>query len=214
MSERKPNSSRLPLSAKRIAEAGLQLADREGLDGFSFRLLAKDLGCEAMSIYHYYPSKTHLYDAMLDMCLAEIEFPSVTEPWITRLRALSHSMRSMALRHPGFFPYIAVHRLNTRFALGFLDRTLKIFEESGREPEWRAKRFRGLGYYLMGALLDETSGYSKGPTTAQPVSRETMVQEFPAVVAAEPYFAPSHHLDTFERGLEIHLAQIEREAGA
>ena len=200
------------LSAERIVGEALALVDSEGLDGFSFRVLARHLGCEAMSIYHYYPSKTHLFDAMLDTCLSEIRFAETSLHWVEQLRIVAHQWRAMALRHPGFFPFMAVHRLNTRFALSVLNQLLGLFEGSGREPEWRAKRFRTLGYYLMGALLDETSGYANGPTTATPVAGEVIAREFPAVVAAGPYFSAVHHLDTFNRGLEVHLEQMTREA--
>jgi AcrR family transcriptional regulator len=203
---------REPLSAARIVAEALALVDREGLDGFSFRVLAKCLGCEAMSIYHYYPSKTHLFDAMLDACLGEIAFPEKSLHWVEQLRLVAHQWRGMALRHPGFFPFVAVHRLNTRFALGVLNRLLALFKASGREPEWQAKKFRALGYYLMGALLDETSGYAKGPTAASPVPGDVIAAEFPCVVQAGPYFSPAHHLDTFERGLDVHLQQMRRES--
>ncbi len=205
---------REPLSAPRIVSEALALVDREGLDGFSFRVLARHLKCEAMSVYHYFPSKTHLFDAMVDSCLAEIRFPGSEVHWIEGLRSVAHEWRAMAGRHPGFFPYLAVHRLNTRFALSVLNRVLQLFEHSGREPEWRAKSFRTLGYYLIGALLDETAGYAKGPTTAEPVPDEVIANEFPAVISAGPYFAPPHHLDTFERGLAMHLDQLRRESKA
>ena len=202
---------RAPLSGERIVAEALVLVDSQGLDAFSFRDLAKRLGCEAMSLYHYYPSKSHLFDAMLDTCLAEIKLPDRALPWIVQLRMTAHEWRKMALRHPGFFPFLAVHRLNTQFALSVLDRVLAIFDGSGRDAEWRAKSFRTIGFYLIGALLDETAGYAKGPTTATPVAGEVIAKEFPAVVAAGAYFAPTHHLDTFNRGLELMLAQFERE---
>lgn len=206
------HQKREPLNAERIVNEALALVDRDGLEKFSFRVLARHLGCEAMSIYHYFPSKTHLFDAMLDHCLAEIQFSDAASHWIERIRLVAYEWRDMALRHPGFFPFVAVHRLNTRFALGVLNNVIALFAESGREPEWQAKRFRALGYYLMGALLDETSGYAHGPTTATPVSDEVVAKDFPAVSAAGPYFAASHHLDTFRQGLELHLSQLAKEA--
>ncbi len=201
------------LSAASIAEAALKHIDAEGLEAFSFRKLAQILGCEAMSVYHYYPSKTHLYDAMLNICLAEVPVPKEPGGWLERMRGVCDAFRAMALRHPGFFPYIAIHRLNTRPALGVLNGILMLFEEAGGDAEWRAKRFRALGYYLMGALLDETSGYSKGPTAAEPVPDDIVAREFPAVVAVGPYFTPRHHYKTFEDGLETLLRQIAIEAG-
>ena len=97
-------------------------------------------------------------------------------------------------------------------ALSVLNRLLTLFAGSGHEPEWQAKRFRVLGYYLMGALLDETSGYAKGPTTATPVAGEVIASAFPAVAAVGPFFSAAHHLDTFNLGLEVHLEQVRRDA--
>jgi len=211
---REKKKSRQQLSAEHIARAALKHIDAQGLEAFSFRKLAQILGCEAMSIYHYYPSKTHLYDAMLNICLAEIPVTRHPGGWLEGLRAVCHAFRAMALRHPGFFPYIALHRLNTRPALGFLDGVLKLFEESGRDAEWRARRFRALGYYLIGALLDETSGYSKGPSAAEPVADDIVARDFPAVLSAGPYFAREHHSKTFEHGLETLLQNLADEVAA
>jgi hypothetical protein len=33
--------------------------------------------------------------------------------WVERLRQAAHGFRAMALRDPKFFPFFAVHRLNT-----------------------------------------------------------------------------------------------------
>jgi AcrR family transcriptional regulator len=60
-----------PLSAERIEQAALALIEIEGVEGFSTRKLAAELGCEAMSIYHYFPSKGHLMDALVDRVMGE-----------------------------------------------------------------------------------------------------------------------------------------------
>ena len=75
------------LSRDRIAAAALALVDREGLTALSTRRLGDELGCEAMSIYHHFPSKAHLMDALLDLMLAEARVPAAhEEDWLERLR--------------------------------------------------------------------------------------------------------------------------------
>ncbi len=59
------------LSRERIAAAAMALVDREGLPALSTRRLGDELGCEAMSIYHHFPNKAHLMDALVDLMLAE-----------------------------------------------------------------------------------------------------------------------------------------------
>ena len=201
-----------PLSAGRIAAAALELIDSEGLDGFSFRALAKRLGCEAMSIYHYFPSKAHLFDALVEICIGEVEFGSPGQAWLERLRRVSHSLRAVALRHPGFFIHFVTHRLNNRAGLGYLNRILEIIAQSGLPTEARARHFRALGYYVMGAGLDESLGYIKGPSATAPVPNDIAARDFPAIMAVGPFFSQKHHESTFAAGLETLLAELAREA--
>src|SRR5213593_1929013 len=106
---------RKPLSRETIERRALALIERDGLAAFSMRRLADALGCEAMSIYHHFPSKAHLMDALVDLMLAEARVAEAGEgDWLERLRRTAHSFRAMALKHPKFFPFFAVHRLNTR----------------------------------------------------------------------------------------------------
>ncbi len=195
------------LSAERIAHEAMALIDEAGLDGFSFRILADRLGCKAMSIYYYYPSKQHLYEALVDICISEIDIPAAGT-WREKLRALSLSYRQTALRHPGFFLYFAIFRLNNRSGLAFLDRLLQLFEETGLPPDERARRFRTLGYYIMGAGLDESLGYTHGPTAAEPVPADEARHDFPAITAVGPWFAPEYHAATYEAGIEVLLDGI------
>jgi len=212
MSERKrigaKKKFREPLSHERIVTAAFALVDRHGLTAFSTRQLAAALGCEAMSVYHYFPSRAHLFDAMIDRCIGEMPVAASGEAWIERLRRVSFDYRAMALRHPGFFPFFAVHRLNTRAALAWLDSVLQIFEDGGLDAGTQARQFRMLAYYVVGACLDETSGYAKGPTAAEKVPDAEVERSFPAIVAVGPFFQPQHHLRTFEAGLEVVLAGI------
>ena len=136
-----------PLSRERIATAAMALVDREGIDSLSFRRLAAGLGCEAMSIYHHVPSKAHLMDALVDIMLAEVAIPSpLEEPdWLQRLRRTAHAFRAMALKHPRFFASFAVHRLNTRRGVAFIDGVIGILRDAGFSDEHAARFFREIG---------------------------------------------------------------------
>ncbi len=194
----------------------MALVDREGLGGLSTRRLGDELGCEAMSIYHHFPSKAHLMDALVDLMLAEARVPLSNEAgWLERLRQAAHGFRAMALQHPKFFPFFAVHRLNTPSGVAFIDGVIGILREAGFSDRDAARYFREIGYYLTGAALDETAGYAKGPSAAEPVSNETIAQNFRHLAAAAPYFQPAHFQATFETGLEMLLEGVKqaRETG-
>ena len=200
------------LSRERIADAAMTLVDRDGLDALSFRNLGAELGCKAMSIYHHFPSKAHLMDALIDLMLVEITIPSAVEQpdWIVRLRQTAHSFRAAALKHPKLFPFFAVHRLNTRRGASFINGTIGILREAGFPTEPASRYFRTIGYYLTGAALDETHGYAKGPSAAEPVSSEVIATEFGNLAAAAQFFQPRYFQSTFEDGLEMLLDGVAR----
>src|SRR5262245_27583882 len=88
-----------PLSRERIAAAAMALVDREGLEALSTRRLGEELGCEAMSIYHHFPGKAHLMDALVDLMLADGQVELLPEwDWLERLRRSAHGFREMALK--------------------------------------------------------------------------------------------------------------------
>jgi AcrR family transcriptional regulator len=203
--------SGVALSRERIAATALALVDREGLAGLSTRRLGDELGCEAMSIYHHFPSKAHLMDAVVDLVLTDARVAMAEEwGWLERLRRAAHGFRAMALKHPKFFPFFAVHRLNTLAGVGYIDSIIGILRDAGFSDRDAARYFREIGYYLTGAALDETAGYANGPSAAEPVSDETIATDFPNLAAAAPYFHPEQFEATFETGLEILLEGIRR----
>jgi AcrR family transcriptional regulator len=206
-------AAREPLSRERIEAAAFELIEREGGGGFSMRKLAAELGCEAMSLYHYYPSLAHLRDAMFDRYIAAIPRPAATVPWLERMRQTLFAYREAALRRPGFFHYIVLHRSNTAAGLAYLNEVLTIFRDAGFDTEMTARLFRAVGYYITGAALDEAAGYAKGPSAVEPVPDEVAARDYPLITAINPYFKPSEREATFALGVEILLEGIVRAHG-
>jgi len=201
-------AKREKLSRERIEEAALDLIDRDGVDGFSTRKLAADLGCEAMSIYHYFPSKVHLTDALVDRFVEDVGLPDPELAPLDRIRRLAIDYRKAALRHPNLYQVIATHRLNTPAGLRWINGVLEIFAALGFDVETRARLFRVLGYYISGAALDETLGYGRGPSAAEPVSDAIAARDYPEAAAVNPFFKAAHHEATFLAGLDILLRGV------
>jgi len=199
------------LSPARIVDAALALIAEAGLAAFSTRKLGQRLGCEAMSIYHHFPSKQHLLDALVDHALAGIE-PPPDGPPLERLRHLMHAYRAMAHRHAALFPLLAVHRLNTPTGVRLIELVLGLVHAVLPDPEPAARYFRIIGYFLMGAGLDETAGYAKGPSAAEPVDGAFIARECPRLAASARYFQRSEWDRTFELGVEVMLSALSHDA--
>lgn len=202
------------LSRERIVAAALALVAADGLAGFSLRKLGRALGCEAMSLYHHFPSKQHLVDALVDHAVGGIaQAPEVLPP-LERLRRLAWDYRAMAHRYPKLYPLIAVHRLNTPTGVRFIEQVLAPIRAMEPDPERAARQFRAFGYYLTGAALDETIGYAKGPSAAAPVTDEYVARECPLLAQSAPYFKAPHWDATFALGLEALIAGFVHSAEA
>ena len=197
------------LSRERIVAAALRLVERDGLEAFSMRRLGEALGVEAMSLYHFFPAKQHLLDALVDDAIASVEFPSPKLEPVERMRRLMRAYRGMAHRYGRLYPVIAVHRLNTPTGVAFIEKALAIAREITGDDETAARSFRTLGYYLMGAALDETMGYAKGPSAAEPVDGAFIAEHCPQLARSAKYFQREHWDRTFEQGMNDMLAALE-----
>ncbi|MCB2137011.1 MAG: TetR/AcrR family transcriptional regulator [Rhodobacteraceae bacterium] len=213
MTTAKVKQKRPALSGERIATEAMALVDEGGIDALSFRTLAARLRCQAMSLYHYYPSKQHLIDALVTICLAETPVPAPDLPFRERLHEFCLRYRATALRHPGFAQILTTHRLNHREGLAWLDACVRLFDKPGTNlpTERRAVLFRVLSYFITGAAVDEALGYAKGPSAAVPVPAEEAKRDFPAILAVGAYFGKENHVRFYEEGLSVILDWIEAE---
>ena len=208
-----PGASRPALSAGLIEATALELIEVEGTD-FSMRRLAAALNCSPMSLYHYYPSKGHLMDALIDRIFAGLMPLPEGKSWRARMEATIAAWRETVRARPGMLVFLITHRLNTPTALAWLDTVMALVREATHDEAEAARRFRLLGYYLTGAVLDECAGYTRGPSTVTPVPPEEMAARFPNVTAAAPSFAPEARERIYADGLALILDAFDPARGA
>lgn len=153
---------RAPLTRGRIVAAAFARVDAEGLSALSARRLGEALGCEAMSIYHHFPSKRVLLDAMVAQELAGIADPPIGLDPVARLAFLGREFRAMALRHPRFFEQVALRSLDTPADAAFTARMLSHFRAAVPDEGLAAQAFRVFRHYATGAALDEAHAAVEG----------------------------------------------------
>ncbi|MBS0344498.1 MAG: TetR/AcrR family transcriptional regulator C-terminal domain-containing protein [Proteobacteria bacterium] len=201
----------MPLTRERIVQAALAEVEADGVAALSMRKVGQRLGREAMSLYHHFPSKQHLLDAMIDHMLLTTREPPEELPPIEKLRFVMYEFRATANRFPALYPLRAVHRLNTPVGVRYIESILRLVRSVVPSDELAARTFRTVGYFLTGASLDETAGYAKGPSAAEPVSGEFIQRECPTLASAAPYFQAEHWDRTFALGVDALLSALQRE---
>ncbi|HPU51124.1 MAG TPA: TetR family transcriptional regulator [Burkholderiaceae bacterium] len=191
-----PSRARPALTRERIAATALALIDEAGLDGLSMRVLGNRLGVEAMALYHHFPDKHQLLDAVGDALVAQWELPARgTRPPLARLRHLVRSGRASALRHPQAFALVTSRRLNTPRSMEMLERVLEAFADLGLEPGESARWLSLMGAFASGHAMAEVAPGSPG---GQPDALPG-----PYWQAAAPHLQPDQLDAVFESGLEV-----------
>ncbi len=92
-------ATRKPLSRAHVLQVAVALADEAGLEAFSMRGLAQELGVVPMALYKHVANKDELLDEMVDIVFGEIELPSTQEDWRSAMRRRAISTREALKRH-------------------------------------------------------------------------------------------------------------------
>ncbi|RSM79402.1 TetR/AcrR family transcriptional regulator [Kibdelosporangium aridum] len=136
LDERPSRGPKPSLTVDKIAAAGIELADEEGLTALSMRRVAAKLGVGTMSLYRYVPSKAELMDVMLDRVIASETMLShmsglEDKTWRERMYALAYASRELYLRHPWLLHVSMARRLIGPSALASFEYFLDVMADTG-----------------------------------------------------------------------------------
>ena len=195
-----------PLTPAAIVDAALRLIDGEGLETFSTRKLGQALGVEAMALYHHFPSRAALLDAVAERLIADVALPSETSDVIGWLGEVVRRYIAVARWHPESFLLLAARRFNTEAALRFVERVIAVLVEAGVRIDVAVDIFRGVGAFANGAALaDIAVRASRGAALAE---SGVDAGRLPHVARAGHWLGPAHIERQFERNLDMLLAGV------
>jgi AcrR family transcriptional regulator len=201
---------RAPLDRSRILDAALALVDSEGLENLSTRALGRALGVQAMAIYHHFPSKDALLDALTERLVEGIDLPAPEADPIADLRALLRAYVGGATRHPRAIPLLAGRRFNSAGTLAFLDRVFSAYARAGLSPADIATAFRVQGYFVNGALMAYAATRDADARPDFSLADPAFTAAWPMVAAVIPYLAADRLNLIFDEGLEVVLGVVAR----
>jgi AcrR family transcriptional regulator len=122
---------RTQLTRERVVAAGIELADRDGIESISMRRLAQELGVEAMSLYTHVRNKDDLLDGMADAVIGKIPRSADGGDWKASLRQMVLAARSIVLTHPWAPRLIAAQTTPGPATLGYINTVLGLLREGG-----------------------------------------------------------------------------------
>jgi AcrR family transcriptional regulator len=201
---------RSALTAAGIVDAAARVADRGGLAQVSMRNVGKELGVEAMSLYHHLAGKEALLDGLADWAFARIEVPAPEDPWRPAMAARAASARQVLSRHPWALGLLESRRVPGPALLRHHDAVLGCLRANGFSVELAAHAFSVLDAYVYGFVLTELNLPFEAGEGAQDLAAQLaaaladhphLTEMITTVVLGQDY----DYADEFDVGLELVL---------
>ena len=196
------------LTRERIIAAALRVMDTDGLEAVSMRRIAREVGVEAMSLYHHVRDKEDVLDGICEAVMREFKYPDEAGDISERLRAGARSYRRILQAHPDVMRLFAERHGPARSSPDSyrpMEFALRLFREAGLSDRDCVQAFHAFGGYIQGFVMME------GGTIASPerVNRKQdlavmlPLDEFPVLAAVSHYFAECDGDEQFEFGMDL-----------
>ena len=218
MSTPSATGSRLGLSRERVAEAAIELLDREGLDAFTMRRLSEQLGVGTMTVYGYFRSKDELLDAVVDFGSRRIA-RRVSEAggggdWKARLKALMTGIRATLAEHPGIVELRYKRPLLSPGALELTEIGLRALRDAGFDSREAGRIYRILFVYTFGfSAFGPGRGAAAERDQSIEAGRDLPPDRYPTLAEGLAEASEAMADETlYERGLDALLHGLESRA--
>lgn len=225
--KREAEAPRERLSRDRVVEAALRIMDDEGLDAVTMRRVAREVGVEAMSLYHHVRDKEDLLDAICSLVMQEFRFPDEDRPWVEVARDGAREWRRVLRDHPNVMAVWAERQQPMTDLEAFLpmEFALRVISRAGIDERAAVQVFNVIGGYIMGVVMMEVGAMFSASTTrgdrsvdlhgkpgAADIPPMLPADRLPYLVASLPYLADCDPDEQFEYGLDLLLTGIQAKA--
>jgi AcrR family transcriptional regulator len=192
------------LSREYIIETALALIDREGLEAFSIRKLAAEIGADPMALYYYFTGKAALFDGVVESIYAEIGGSEVLKGSSPRERLIEagRRMRRAFLRHPRALPLIGTHPVSVRRLAPSLEALLSEAKEAGIALDRALDAVACIAVYVIGHALAQVGEPFGGTEAEVPSEAGIDGAAYPLLRAALSAFEDYDPDRQFDLGLE------------
>ena len=206
---------RRPLSRDRIVRAALDIVDREGLAALNMRRLADDAGVRPMTLYHHFPNKGAILDAVGESIAAGAlsRGRAEADAWRDRVRALFAGLHELIRTHPRALPLISTAVLRTPSGRRWMEELMRVLLEAGFTADGASRAYHLLGGYTLGL------GYAR--MLSLEVSPEAIAGElvghwpdYPSMMRVGMRLAIWDRPEEYEHGFEALLAALAPQAPA
>ncbi|WP_418960718.1 TetR/AcrR family transcriptional regulator [Streptomyces tritici] len=213
--EPQPQPARGPkraLSLERIARAGIEIAESDGLAALTMQRVAALVGVTKMALYRYVPGRAELVALMVESALGEAPAPDPEGTgWRDRLDAWARHMAEVFRRHPWLLDATVGPRVLGPRELAWMERALAALDATGLTGAERMDAVVLLAGHVRGIVQQSRAAGPEpgGPEAQLGATMGALMrvhgERYPAVRAALASVAQDGGQD---QALEFGLARI------
>ncbi|MGD3105990.1 TetR/AcrR family transcriptional regulator [Streptomyces sp. YGL11-2] len=168
---RTPRGPKPALSVDAIVDAGIAVADADGMAALSMRTVGERLGRTAMALYTYVPGKNELVDLMYDRALAELPTGyDLSAGWRAAAASWAADTWEFYLRHPWVLQVSQARPVLGPNEYGALESLLRVLYATGLDSAVLRRVVGVLFHFVRGAA--QTVAESRLAATATGVPDE------------------------------------------
>ena len=204
---------RTALTRERIVEYALEIIDEDGLEAMNMRRLAADAGVKPMSLYHHFPNKRAILDAVGEKIAAAALGAGYPDPrWQGRVRQLFMGLHALTEAHPRALPLISAAVVRTPSGRRWMEELMSTLLEAGFNEDRAATVYHVLGSYTLGLGYARMLGDEVQTTdiVAQLVGHWA---DYPSMMRVGMRLAVWDRPGEFETGLDVLLAHFAAHPG-
>ncbi|MGH1487979.1 MAG: TetR/AcrR family transcriptional regulator [Acidimicrobiales bacterium] len=212
----KAKSPKQRLTAERVIDGAMGLADEIGTAGLTIRKLADHLDTKPMTIYHHVAGKEAILDGIVDRVFAQIDKPPTDLGWKAAMRHRCISAREILGNHPWAAPLMESRVHPGPETLSHHDAVLGCLRCGGLSWQMTGHAYALLDAFVYGFALQEAAIPATGGEEMEELA-ESVIEPMPEGLypnliefTIEHVLQPGYDFrQEFEYGLDLILDALE-----
>ncbi len=167
MPDPRPQGRHAGLTRDQVVAAAVRVVDEDGASALTMRRVARELGVEAMSLYHHVRNKQGLEDAVVEHVLVEgLAGAARGGPWQQALAGYAERLHRALTAHPGAVILFATRPAVTPATATVLESLLRVLHEAGFAPGTALQMLHAGAGAVVGLHLATAGGEAVGAGAA------------------------------------------------
>lgn len=213
------NGAGLPaVTAEEIVDAAVRLTSDCGLENWTLRQLAAEIGASPAVVYHHVGDREAVVALVIERIMLEVEPPPESLPWREWFSTMLHNHRKILRTYPGTAYRFALHGPPVSTAAATIDLGVRLLQEAGFGAEsvlaYNVLMTTACQYVAMESSLDRATPSTTNPYLAYRGRTDmpgmAAVGEFVARLVSGPEMLEQFSDEVFCYAIERCLDGLER----